>query len=167
MDFFEFDLENGEPFLRLPSPYDKIILTRPRFEYAEAMAEILNDSSVYPFINAPYPHTKEDAQRFIRQIREVVDKTWSEINSTDKGSHQIFSGVPVRSICEIQSNGKWMYLGDFGFTRRQAKDIETRTQENRINHERPEGDREIEWSVGCRSNMKSMAFRMLSRTQIT
>jgi len=148
---FKIHPNTGDPFLQLPSPHSNVVLTSPRPEYADVMAEILNHPEVYPFVNAPYPHTKENAQQFIQQVRQTTDYVWSEIEALGTGSGYIFGGIPVRSICEIQSDGTWLYLGDFGFGRGQAKDIldpEVRKQVSKVNQERPIGDPAIVWSAG-------------------
>jgi len=153
MDTCPFDIhpETGEPMLRLPYPHEQIILTCPRIEYSGAVVEILNDPEVYPFINAPHPHTVENARNYIQQTRRTTEEVWSEIMACGTKSSRVFGNCPVRSIVEIQPNGQWMYIGDFGLGRWRApgiRDVQKRAQEVEKNSEKPVGDPSIKWSAG-------------------
>ena len=167
---FEIHPETGDPFLRLRSPYDTIVLTAPRKEYADAIVEIVNDPIMYPFINAPHPHTREHAEAYLEKCRKVTDEVWSEIKAKGTEESHVFGGVPVRSICEIQANGSWVYLGDFGFVRAQAKQVlepELREQATKENYDRPVGDPEIDWAVGCGLSMIIFVPYLPQLAQIT
>jgi hypothetical protein len=165
MDTCPFDVnpESGEPLLRLPYPHGKIILTSPVFEYSGAVVEILNDPEVMPFINASYPHSPEDAKNYIQSVRPRIEEVWSEIKAYGTDSGRVFGNCPVRSIIEIQPDGKWMYIGDFGIVRWQAhevRDPEVRFKAVENNLAKPVGDPSIKWTVGCKSSAQaSVAWR--------
>jgi hypothetical protein len=150
---FKVDPTTGEPFLRLASPHENIILTFPRFENADAVVEILNDRRLYPFVNSSYPHTFNDANSYTKVIHRTTDEVWSEIKIFGTDSGRVFGGCPVRSICEIQDDGRRVYLGDFGIGRWRAPEIldpELRAEESQKNLEKPIGDPSIIWSAGCK-----------------
>jgi hypothetical protein len=150
---FDIDPKTDEPFLRLPHPHERIIITSPRAGYADAVVEILNEPEVHPFVGAPYPHTMKDATNYIQLVRQKTEEVWSEIITQGTGSKRDFGNCPVRSIIEIQPDGRWMYIGDFGLDRwraREIRDPEERARVAEINLKRPVGEPDIIWSVGCK-----------------
>lgn len=147
---FELDTNTGEPFLRL-LPHDNIFLGLPRFENADAIVEILNEPTVYPYVGSPYPHTVEAANSYTKLIRQITDEIWSEIKTFGTDSGHIFGGCPVRSICEARPNGEKIYIGDFGIGRWKAPEIrdpKLREEVIRENQEKVIGDPSIIWSMG-------------------
>jgi hypothetical protein len=58
----ELNDRTGEPFLRLPAPFQNIIITPPRSEDVPSIVRALNDPRVYKTLSGPpFPYLEEHA----------------------------------------------------------------------------------------------------------
>ncbi|KAI0003817.1 GNAT domain-containing protein [Russula compacta] len=146
----------GEPYLRLPAPHQRIIITPPRLQHAPQLCEILNDRRIYRWIsNPPFPYLMEHAVSWLTQIKGDADAIWDELQHANaespEGPLKMMRGCPVRSILEENEDGSYTFLGDCTIERNRFEDVmdlEERAQLVKENNTRPVGDPDIIWSMG-------------------
>ncbi|KAF7966039.1 hypothetical protein HWV62_40443 [Athelia sp. TMB] len=157
----ELNPQTGEPFLRLPSPFEHIIITPPREADTAAMVEILGDSRVNQWLQGPpYPFLQEHADaRVARQIaasasalQELKDAAAGD--KSPEGPLALVERCPVSCIREVQPGGADVYIGDCRMHRCQFDNlaVDGREEEQRgkiaENDARVLGDPGIVWSIG-------------------
>jgi hypothetical protein len=145
-----FNQATGEHFLRLPVPYDNIVLTPPRWTDVPTIIPLLNDPKVYKSLGStPYPYLIEHASRFQERVTMAYDKVIEEILSKEEGA--FVDGCPVRSLREIQPDGSELFLGDVGVTRHEWQELEDLAKRQALaaaNLSRGVGNVETVWEVG-------------------
>ena len=146
----------GEPYLRLPQPYEHIIVTPPRATDSLACLPFMNDPSIYKWqTGVAFPHLEVHSSAWLKSIAVHTDRAWTELveASMDPNAPLIVtSECPVRIIRELTPGGGDVYLGDCGFHRMYRFD-EEQDQEQRDhliaeNIARPPGDAATIWSIG-------------------
>lgn len=159
------DPSNGEPYLELPEPHSSIRLTPPRLSDAPAIAAMMNDPFVYPFlIGPPFPYLEQDAVEYLQITKHSCDVVFDEIKGYLNKSPQqidpnfIASGAPVKSIREVQEDGSELYIGDLsigrsGYEELGLIDIFEREQRQEENSKKPVGDPSIDWTLGGRLSL--------------
>ncbi|KAJ7782405.1 acyl-CoA N-acyltransferase [Mycena maculata] len=144
----EINPQTGEPFLRLPTPHDNIILTPPRTSDAVAIVDIMNDPDVYPWLGRPkMPYLFEDAQNLVQELMQASEKVIKVLGEAT--APQFVEDCPVRSIREVKGDGTDVYLGNITFKRCSWWEVQGAQREQLIeqNTIRPAGDPNIIWQV--------------------
>ncbi|KAI0756869.1 acyl-CoA N-acyltransferase [Daedaleopsis nitida] len=152
----EFNPKTGEPFLRLSSPHDNIIITPPRLSDAPAILSNMTDPAVYLWLEGPpHPYLPKHADSWLAHIKPDTDAAFQELQraSTDKpdGPPVLVSQCPVRTIREVREDGSDLFLGDIALLRERWPDmeeIEAKTARAASNAARVLGDPEIIWCIG-------------------
>jgi hypothetical protein len=142
----EVNPNTGEPFIRLPSPHENIIITPLRANDGERLASILAEPQVAEWMGGFNP-TAEWLARTVSQgkaeLQMLGNKTDEELTVVDF--------CPVRSIREVQEDGTEVLIGDIGIRRCTWSEIANeyeRAQKVSKNNDRQAGDGEIVWQVG-------------------
>ncbi|KZP23746.1 hypothetical protein FIBSPDRAFT_910082 [Athelia psychrophila] len=149
----------NEPFLRLPSPFERIIITPPRDADTTAVVEILNDPRVNQWLQGPpYPFLQEHADSRVAQQIAVSSAAFQELKDADAknpGGPLVFAErCPVTCIREVQPDGSDVYIGDCRMHRCQFDNLavdgreEERARKIEANNAKPLGDPSIVWSIG-------------------
>ena len=157
----QFNPRTGEPFLRLPSPHENIILTPPRWSDAPSIVSILNDPVVYHWLSGPpFPYLPEHAEQWLSQVKNGTDAVLEVLRRVSveepNASPIVVSEPPVRTLREIREDGTDVYLGDVTFLRERYIDMEDGNEKSALlkaNRDRATGDPEILWCIGGRSNV--------------
>lgn len=152
----KFNDKTREPYLRLPAPYDNIILTPPRMSDAPAVVSNMMDPRVYVWLEGPpHPYLPQDAESWLTKIKAGTDLVIEELQraSIDKpdGPLVLVNDSPVRAIREIQADGSELFLGDITILRERypdIEDLETKQALVKPNVQRKLGDPEIVWCFG-------------------
>ena len=151
----EINERTGEPFLRLPSPHDNIIITPPRLEDAPAVIRALNDPRVYSTPEGPpFPYKQEHAKWWLDHTKGISDEIMQELQqAVDNGSQdlKVVGGCPVRTLREVQLDGTDIFLGDIGCDRCGYPDVVDPEEKRRLafaNEQLPPGDKDIVWCIG-------------------
>ncbi|KAJ7334904.1 hypothetical protein DFH08DRAFT_785008 [Mycena albidolilacea] len=154
----------GELFLRLPSPHSTIILTPPRPSDAAAIAVIVNDPAVHPWLGRPNDiFTLEEAQALVSEYTRASSAVIYALEESTALEGTITSATPsvqceqlvpvadcpVRSIRELQADGTDVYIGNIAFKRCNWHEVQSPERDQLIaaNNARPTGDPEIVWQV--------------------
>ena len=155
----EYDAYTGEPFLRLPHPYDHIIITPPRLSDASELKALLNDPKVYLTLHGPpFPYLEEHAVGWLKLVTQQADRALHEFLEREEfgKDDSVFGGLvrscPVRYIRELHEDGTDVLLGDIDVHRCQYPDVEDIDQRERLSREnavRELGDPELAWCIGC------------------
>ena len=149
---FELDPTTGEPFLRLPKPLNKIIITPPRLSDTDTIIKYLNDPPIYKSLDGvPHPYTYEHGVEWQTMIKGHADSIWEQIKQSDSDGRHVFDGCPVRCIREINDDGSQTFLGDCGITRWNYPDVTNKAEQEKLtkeNREREVGDPKIIWMIG-------------------
>ncbi|KAI0782496.1 hypothetical protein BC629DRAFT_558308 [Irpex lacteus] len=145
----------GEPYLRLPSPHDNIIITPPRAEDVPAIIAALNDPRVYSTLEGPpFPYKEEHAVWWIDHVKAPSDELLQELRqAADEGSQslKVVAACPVRTLREVQEDGTDIFLGDIGCDRCGYPDVVDQEEKSRLtfaNDQLPPGDKDIVWCIG-------------------
>lgn len=148
METLQVNPTTGEVFLRLPAPYENIIITPPRYSDADDIVTILNDPRVYKFLLGPaIPHHHHHAMDWLRRVKSNSDRV---LESLREGK-TVVDGCPVQHIREVQPDGTELYLGDLTVSRDGWPEIEDKDLRARMakeNLEKPVGDPSIVWTMG-------------------
>ncbi|KAI0651977.1 GNAT domain-containing protein [Trametes meyenii] len=152
----QFHPETGEPFLRLPSPYDNIILTPPRLSDAPTVVAYMNDPAVYNWLEGPpFPYHTEHADSWLAMVKEGTDAALQELERLNadhpEGPLRLVSGQPVRMIREVRDDGTDLLLGDVAIVRERWPDVEDKEVKVNLatpNAEKTVGDPSIIWCIG-------------------
>lgn len=155
----------GEPYLRLPSPHDNIIITPPRTEDIPAIIAALNDPRVYSTLEGPpFPYKEEHAVWWIDHVKAPSDELLQELRqAADDGSQslKVVAGCPVRTLREVKEDGTDIFLGDIGCDRCGYPDVVDQEEKSRLtfaNDQLPPGDKDIVWCIG---GICTLHFRVL------
>ncbi|KAI0094190.1 hypothetical protein BDY19DRAFT_911655 [Irpex rosettiformis] len=148
----EINERTGEPFLRLPSPHENIIITPPRLEDVPAIVRALNDPRVYSTLaGPPFPYKEEHAIWWINYTKTPSDELLQELRQANDKDLKIVDGCPVRTLREVQSDGSDVFLGDVGCDRCGYPDVVDPEEKSRLtftNDQLPPGDKDIVWCIG-------------------
>ncbi len=146
-----------EPFIRLPSPQDRIIITPPRREDVPSIVAILNDYPIKKWLDGPpFPYLDEHAEDWIARTKEQSDAVMQELRRANEedpyGPLVTVSGCPVSCLRGVQEDGTEVFLGVVEFTRCGYPDLLNGQERERIvsrNESRKRGDPETVWCIGC------------------
>ncbi|KAH8891951.1 hypothetical protein GQ53DRAFT_746413 [Thozetella sp. PMI_491] len=157
----EFDQSrSNEPFLRLPPPYQNIILTPPRKSDGPRVVECLNDPKVYTsLLGPPFPYTHQNFEFWYNSIEKQCAeglKQYLEVKggmdgSGEQGKRKWANACPVRIIREVNpETGAQEFIGDLGIDRHgysgETKDQQDKLRE--LNYSYEDGDERIDWDIG-------------------
>ncbi|KAJ7203952.1 GNAT domain-containing protein [Mycena haematopus] len=142
----------GELFLRLPSPHDNIILTPQRTSDAAALAAIVNDPAVRPWLGRPNAtFLLEDAQKLVEEYKLASDTAIEALEEATRTSSVLVPAedCPVRSIRELKPDGRDAYIGNIAFKRCNWYEVQGSERDQLVaqNNARPTGDPEMVWQV--------------------
>ncbi|KAJ6566993.1 hypothetical protein B0H19DRAFT_940905 [Mycena capillaripes] len=147
----EINSDTGELFLRLPSPHDNLILTPPRASDATAIADIVNDPAVHPWLGRPANSTflLKDAQKLVEEFTLASDKVTRSLEEATSSVLVPAEDCPVRSIREVKADGTDVYIGNITFKRCNWWDVQGQERERLMaeNNARPTGDPKIVWQL--------------------
>ncbi len=145
----------GEPFLRLPSPHENVIVTPPRISDIPAIVENLNDLRVYRWLEGPpFPYTTDDGDFWLRKVKDSSDAVLQQLKEAGDDTTQgalIVGSCPVRALREVQGDGTELYLGEINVDRCGYPDMNSCPEKAKLvkeNSERDPGDPEIVWCIG-------------------
>ena len=149
--------ETGEPYIPLPAPYDRIIVTPPRRDDVPRMVTIMNDAPVKKWLDGPpFPYLDVHAEDWITRTRDVSDRVMHELRVANeeypRGPFTTVSGCPVACLRAIRADGEEDFLGAIEFTRCGYPDLLDREERERLvakNESKNRGDPEIVWCIGC------------------
>ncbi|KAI0778311.1 acyl-CoA N-acyltransferase [Trametes elegans] len=152
----QFDARTGEPFLRLPSPHDNIVITPPRFSDAPTIASYMNDPALYKWLDGPpFPYLPQHADFWLDKAKQSTDAVFQELQRANEehpdGPPAVVSACPVRILREVRADGTDLFLGDVMFVRERWPDIMDAHEKESLampNAERPVGDPGIIWCIG-------------------
>ncbi|EIW86924.1 hypothetical protein CONPUDRAFT_115792 [Coniophora puteana RWD-64-598 SS2] len=145
--------KTGEPFLRLPAPHDRIILTPPRESDKVNIVPILNDERVWRWLQGPpVPYLPEHADLWIdgsaRECQDVLEEL--EADTSKPGEPiKLVEMCPARMLREVQEDGSEVYIGDIGIVRSRMDHILDpleRAERIKENEEKELGDLTILWT---------------------
>lgn len=152
----QLDPQTGEPFLRLPAPFEAIIITPPRSSDVSSFVDTLNDVDVSRWLfSAAHPYTEKDAALKLARTVDGYEKVMKELKDAETGFPdgplQFVGGCPVSCIREIQEDGSQVYIGDIKVARNRflhLGDGELQKKTMAANEALPVGDENILWSIG-------------------
>ncbi|KAI0698400.1 hypothetical protein C8T65DRAFT_660634 [Cerioporus squamosus] len=152
----EFNQMTGEPYLRLPAPFDNIIITPPRMSDAPAVVSNMSDPRVYVWLEGPpHPYLPHHADDWLSKIKAETDLAIEKLQraSVEKpdGPLILVNESPVRTIREVREDGSELFLGDITIVRERWPDIEDQEVKQalaRANGKRELGDPAIVWCFG-------------------
>ncbi|KAI6038886.1 hypothetical protein EDC04DRAFT_2569184 [Pisolithus marmoratus] len=144
-----------EPFLRLASPHENIIITPPRVGDDEHLLTLFSDIRIaawlYPI---PIPFTLAHARAMLREAKNEADALLNEIrhlNTEHPDSHPRFvGGCPIRCIREVQNDGTDIFIGYITVHRGIYADVLDETECQIVTEENSRktvGDPSIRWSI--------------------
>ncbi|KAF7358969.1 N-acetyltransferase domain-containing protein [Mycena sanguinolenta] len=142
----------GELFLRLSSPYENIILTPPRTSDAAAIAAIMNDPAVHPWLaRLGATFSLEDAEKLVEEFKLASDSVIEALEDAARTAQAlvITQNCPVRSIRELQPDGTDVYIGNIAFKRCTWPEVQGSERDRLMaeNNAKPTGDPKIIWQV--------------------
>ncbi|KAH9858067.1 acyl-CoA N-acyltransferase [Lenzites betulinus] len=148
--------EKGEPFLRLPSPHENIIITVPRMSDAPTIISYMNDPAVYNMLEGPpFPYLPEHAEWWLTDITKGTDAALEELRRASAEHPDtdsvVVSSCPVRIIREVREDGTDLLLGDIAILRERWPDVMDQAEKESLakpNADRPIGDLRIIWCIG-------------------
>lgn len=157
----QFNPQTGEPFLRLPSPHENIILTPPRLSDAPAVVKNMTDPAVYAWLEGPpHPYLPKHADHWLSQVKGGTDTALRELRRASEekpdGPPILVGGCPVRIIREVREDGSDHLLGDIMLVRERWPDCEDRDTKEAlvtVNAAKQLGDPELVWCIGGTSHM--------------
>lgn len=147
----------GEPYIRLPTPFDRIIVTPPRQGDVQRIVTILNDYPVKKWLDGPpFPYLDVHAEEWVAKNREQSGTIMHELRVADeeqpKGPAVAVSGCPVGCLRGVEEDGTEVFLGAVEFNRCGFPDLLDRQEQERVvssNDSRKRGDSDIVWCIGC------------------
>ncbi|KAJ5683722.1 acetyltransferase GNAT family [Penicillium maclennaniae] len=163
-----------EPYLKLPAPRSNVIITPHRLgnidENADALANILNDSRVYPCLErTPYPYLHEHGVGWIeahcKQNKEALSTLRKHlgqreiINTESADGRKFFDSCLFTCIREVLAEDpetgaplEDRLIGDMKMERytfyEHLYGSEERSKAQHKNEELPTGDENIIWTLG-------------------
>ncbi|KZT74974.1 hypothetical protein DAEQUDRAFT_807252 [Daedalea quercina L-15889] len=144
----------GEPYLRLPSPHDNIIITPPRMSDVDAAVHNLNDRKIVDFlIGPPFPYLPSHAEVWLSNVKEASDAVLAELGRDDPGQSdnepKVVGRCPVHALREVAEDGTETLIGDITIRRCDfAHEGAQRDMRREENEARPVGDPTIVWCIG-------------------
>ncbi len=148
----KIDETTGEPYLQLPAPHDKIVITPPRMKDGPRLVEILTSREVNQWLTGiPTTYNLEGAEEWLTRSTRNSNEISKELREeSQEGPLKIVGGCPVTTIREVQEDGTQVLLGSIGVFRcmfRYLEEAEAKhlTEEN---ERREVGDPGIEWEIG-------------------
>ncbi|TDL20984.1 hypothetical protein BD410DRAFT_790348 [Rickenella mellea] len=145
-----FNAITNEPYLRLPSPHDNIIITPQRLSDAEEIVPILNDEKVYmTLLGPPFPYTIGDAHPWLLKGKQESDALLAEL-AENHSTHAV-GGCPVNILREVQEDGSDVYLGSVDLHRCRWFHVphsDEKLAMIKANEARTAGDPAITWEFG-------------------
>ncbi|CCL98111.1 uncharacterized protein FIBRA_00105 [Fibroporia radiculosa] len=168
----------GEPFLRLPSPLDNIIITPPRLSDASSIVSILNDPRVCRSLTGPpYPYLLSHAEDWLKASMAESDALLCELAKAGQEKKEsppsIVGACPIRTLREVKNDGTEVFLGDICLRRCEfqfEEPDEERIRQSDENWRREPGNPELVYCVGdyiasshhCRGIMSAALGILLS-----
>lgn len=148
--------QTGEPFLRLPEPFETIIITPPRPSDVSKFADTLKDVDISKWLfTAAHPYTEKDAALKLARAVAGYEKVLKELKNAETafpdGPLQFVDGCPVSCIRKIQEDGSQVYLGGVEVARDRFVHLgneELRRKTVAANDTLPVGDENVVWSMG-------------------
>ncbi|KAH9835900.1 acyl-CoA N-acyltransferase [Rhodofomes roseus] len=144
----------GEPYLRLPSPHDNIIITPPRMSDVDAAMRNLNDRKVVDWLSSPpYPYLQSHAESRLTMVTKESDAILADLEADDPeqsgGSLKIVGACPVHALREVAEDGTETLIGDVHLRRcalvHEGAEQTVSCEENAA---RAVGDPSIIWCAG-------------------
>ncbi|RPD55856.1 hypothetical protein L227DRAFT_295216 [Lentinus tigrinus ALCF2SS1-6] len=145
-----------EPFIRLPPPQDRVIITPPRREDVSSIVAILNDYPIKKWLDGPpFPYLDEHAEDWVARTKEQSDAIMRELRRANEedayGPLVTVGGCPVGCLRGLKEDGTEVFLGVVEFTRCGYPDLLNQQERERIvsrNESRKRGDPETVWCIG-------------------
>ncbi|KAI0639534.1 hypothetical protein C8Q77DRAFT_71459 [Trametes polyzona] len=148
----------GEPFIPLPAPYERIIITPPRREDVPHIVAILNAEPVKRWLDGlTFPYLECHGEDWVARMKQQSDVVLHELRVAEEeqphGPFAAVSGCPVSCLRGVDDdvNGADVYLGAIEFSRCNFPDVRDRAEQERLvsrNESRKRGDPRIVWCVG-------------------
>ena len=147
----------GEPYIRLSTPFDHVIITPPRPDDVPHIVATLNDYAVKKWLDGPpFPYLDVHAEEWIARTKEQSDAVMRELRVANEeqptGPPVAVSGCPVGCLRGVDEDGSELFLGAIEFTRCGFPDLLDRQEQERLvsrNESRKRGDPDIVWCIGC------------------
>lgn len=155
----QYNSRTGEPFIRLPSPHENLILTPPRPSDVAANYSLMTDQKVYRMLSGPpFPYLESHAIGWIDMITTHAAEAMREFQEAEAaerstGTKRFVGTCPVRYIREVQEDGSDVFLGDIDVHRCQFPDVKDPDEQARLageNNARELGDPDIAWCIGSK-----------------
>ncbi|KAJ7623728.1 acyl-CoA N-acyltransferase [Roridomyces roridus] len=150
MDALEWNPETGEPFLRLPAPFQNMIITPPRMSDVKPSVAILKDPAVALWMGSTAPGKEYAEPKAEGWLTKIVAETDVGVQEMKRGESP-FSVCPIRHLREERAEGGDVFLGDVGVYRAgwaHILDQEARARMMEENNAKKAGDPETVWHVG-------------------
>ncbi|KAI0825006.1 hypothetical protein BC628DRAFT_1410437 [Trametes gibbosa] len=147
----------GEPYIQLPAPYHRIIITPPRREDVSHIVAILNAGPVKKWLDGlTFPYLECHGEDWVAQTKERSDAVLHELRiaaeEQPRGPLAAVSGCPVSCLRGVDDHSDAdVYLGAIEFSRCNFPDVRDRAEQERLvskNEGRKTGDPRIVWCVG-------------------
>lgn len=161
----------GEVFLRLPAPYENLIITPPRESDRDDLVLMFNDPRIYKFfLSPPFPYQPHHAEEWLRMMKDKSDKVLEALREGEA----VVNGCPVQYIRDVQPDGTQLLIGDVSVLRQRwlrVSDEGLRAKMVKENCEKPVGDRSVVWTISGVSEAQpngynfAMIFRRLPPAQ--
>ncbi|KAI6130158.1 hypothetical protein EV401DRAFT_1851464 [Pisolithus croceorrhizus] len=143
-----------EPFLRLSSPHENIIITPPRVGDDEHLFTLFSDLRIaawlYPI---PVPFTRAHARAMLREAKDEADALLNEIRSLDTehmdNYPKFVGGCPVKCVREVRKDGTDVFIGYITVHRGVFADVQGEIECQIVveeNNKKTVGDPSIRWS---------------------
>ncbi|EKM53522.1 uncharacterized protein PHACADRAFT_259941 [Phanerochaete carnosa HHB-10118-sp] len=155
----QYNSRTGEPFIRLPSPHENLILTPPRPSDVAANYSWMTDPKVYKMLEGPpFPYLESNAiswnEIITTQAAEAM-REFQEAQAAERstGTKTFVGTCPVRYIREVQEDGSDVALGDIDAHRCQFPAVRDPDEKARLaeeNNARELGDPDIVWCIGSK-----------------
>ncbi|KAH8100036.1 hypothetical protein BXZ70DRAFT_1008553 [Cristinia sonorae] len=143
------DPNTGEPYLRVPSPLDNIIITTPRQTDAAALANILSQEDVSRWLAViPKHYTIRDAENWLKFSIPLANKALKEL---EEAGAAFVGTCPFRTIREVRADGTQITIGSVAVGRSPFSYLDNAEEARRLavlNKSRDVGDPEIIWELG-------------------
>jgi len=145
------------PFIRLPPPFENIIITPPRYGDGSTVIEIMANPVVYMNLEGPpFPYTQESWQEWYPIIAKLSSDSLAEYYAAEEARKRgekrwIKTALPVCMIREVdRATGDEKFLGacDVRFRGVPGVENEKRKRMKEINEGYEAGDPRIEREIG-------------------
>lgn len=155
----QFNSRTGEPFIRLASPHDNLILTPPRPSDADAVHAMMTDPKVYKTLEGPpFPYLESHATSWLDMVTSQSADAMRELQAAEAaeradGMQRLVGSCPVHYIREVRADGSDVLLGDIAVHRCQYPDVQNPAEKARLTREnaaRELGDPDLAWCIGSK-----------------